>query len=146
MDKVSVVVIAGLIIAAVAAVTLGGDPKPATGRPRRHRAAPAHLRPAEVPDPESPRIPAFTIEPTIVDVTDEAGEDDLGADDGGADDGDLDPDEVDDAAEPGRRRAWVRLRAGALLVLTVVVLGGLAAGLLGVAVLVGYRALDGALG
>lgn len=204
MDKVSVVVIAGLIIAVVAAVTLGGDPKPATSRPRRHRAGPAHLRRSEMPAPNAPRVPAFPFPPPVTEAPapevvpgepapeDPAPEqpapeepapealpadpepedapaappdqvarvkalfgslqDELEdrrwdtADDDEVDDlGDEEADD-DESAGPERRGGWVRFRAGALLVLTVVVLGSLAAGLLGVAVLLGYRALDGALG
>ena len=130
MDTVLVVVIAGVIIAAIAGATLSGGPKPAT-TPRRRRRAPAHRAadPAPWVAPEHPdTVRAHPAPPPDPDPDPEP-----------------EPD-PEDRGEPDLRRVRDRVRAAGLLAVTVVLLGAAGAGLLGAVVLLGYRALDRALG
>jgi hypothetical protein len=118
VSSVLVVVIIGVVIVAVTANTVRGGPKPAT------RPEPAHR--AGLPSP-------------AVDAAIEWGSPPEPA---GAD---LEPG-PDPEGIPDERGVLRRLRALAVLVTAVVVLGAAAAAVLGIAVLVAARAVNGALG
>lgn len=113
MSSVLVVVIVGVIIAAIAGATLSDGPKPPTRQVRPERAAPPVPAPVAAWQPP-PLSPAEPVSRSI--------------------------------SEIDERGFLLRLRSAALLCLTVVVLGSVAAGLLGAIVLVGAHFVNSALG
>jgi hypothetical protein len=119
VSTVLVVVIAGVIIVAIAVATVRGDPKPATGAARPDRAT--AWEPAAFPTPPPAEEPH--VESELVDEV---------------------APPVEGAAD--ERSLLHRLRSMALLGVTVVVLGSLTAGLLGVIAVVAAHAIDRALG
>jgi hypothetical protein len=137
VSTVLVVVIAGVIIVAIAVATLRGDPKPATGAARPDRATawePAAFPPPPAEEPivdEDPPVPAGPPVQATPLLDEEPPLDEV------------EP-SVQDVAD--ERSLLHRLRSMALLGVTVVVLGSLAAGLLGALAVVAAHAIDRALG
>lgn len=113
-----------VVIAVVAWARLADGPQPATRRRPPERVPQHEPDPSELAFPLVPRIDG----PDLVRL------DEID-----------DPDDLDEG-EPDDQGARRRLRSTLLLAVIVVVLGTSAAGVLGAAVLLGYRFLDRALG